>query len=377
MKKIFFIIVFVLLFSITVFAKEDLNSEIMQDIDKEFSEFENSLPDYVKDFFPDNILNGNFNDLSLQSINQFDFLDYATNYLLGFAPLILKNFANLLVLFLIISIFNTIKASFHSEGLKQAFSMCSSLCISISVFSAISAILDMCVNFLLILCNTMNSFTPVMSALYIMTGAITSASVSSASMMLFLSIVENFVVYGLVPIIKLCLCFSIVGAISGYVDLSGISRTIKNTFTGVCVFLMSIFSFVMSFQSVLSHSADSLSLRTVRFAIGNFIPVVGGFIGDSMKTVSASFSFIKSSCGVFAIIVIILLILPIVISLILNKLSFDIISGISKSIGVEAESKICDEASNLCSFALSTVLLCSVTFLFALTIFIKSSVVIG
>ncbi len=371
MKRLFFVLVVFMLLVIPVGAEQSVEEQIIGDIEGELSGFEASLPDYIKDFLPDDALKGG---LTGAELNQKDFLDYAIDYLLAYIPSILKSFAGMLAMMLIISIFNVLKGSFSSEGLKQAFSLASTLCISISVFTSVSGIIDMCVDYLHILCGVMNSFAPVMSALYIMTGSITSASVSNASMMLFLSIVENFVAYGLSPVIKICLCFSVVSSISGSSDLSGISRVIKNTFTGACVFLISIFSFVMSFQGVLSHSADSLSLRTARFAIGNFIPVVGGFISDSLKTISASLSFIKSSCGVVAIIVIVLLILPIIISLLLHRLSFSLICGISRALGAESEARACDEGGALCSFALAVVSLCSVVFIFAITIFIKSSV---
>ncbi len=374
MKKLFFIIFFVVIFTLPIYAEENINNQIFNDIDEEYFAFESSLPDYVKDFFPKDLLEGNFSNISVNDISQQSFLDYIINHLLSYLPVILKKFANLFVLLLISSIFNTLKTSFASEGLKNAFSICSSLCVSICIFSSVSTILDMSIDYIKILCSTMNSFCPLMSTLYLLTGSISSATVSNTSMMLFLAIVENFVLYGLAPIMKICLCFSIVTSISGTTDLSGISKTLKNAFISICVFLVSIFSFVLSSQSVLTHSIDSLSLRTAKFAIGNFIPIVGGFISDSLKTVSASLSLIKNSCGVFAIFVILLLILPVIISLILNKFFFNLASGVSKALGSENESRICDEASNLCSFALSIIALCSVVFVFALTIFIKSSV---
>ena len=372
MKKVFVFLIISIILSIPANASQNIEKEIIGNIQGEISNFESSLPDYVKDFLPnealDNVVIGS------TDITQKDFLDYSIDYLLAHIPTILRSFTGLLAILLIVSVFNTVKQGFSSEGLRQAFSLCATLCISISVFSSISQIIDTCTDYLHILCGTMNSFAPLMSALYIMTGSISSAAVSNASMMLFLSIIENFVVYALSPTMKICLCFSVVSSISGTCDLGGISRLIKNTFTGACVFLISIFSFVMSFQSVLAHSADSLSLRTARFAIGNFIPVVGGFISDSLKTVSASLSFIKNSCGVIAIIVIVILILPVIISLLLNKLSFNLISGISKALGIEGEARACDEASTLCSFTLAIVSLCSVVFIFAITILIKSSV---
>lgn len=373
MKKLFLLILFVLIFSVSASAITT-EEEISSSIQGEMSAFEQALPENVRDFLPKEIYDSDFSSLTNGEINQLDFLDYVINYLLAFLPSIIRTFSYLLILIILVSIFNLMKSSFSVDGLKNAFSLCSTLCISISVFYSVSEIVDFSIEYIKLLCGAMNSFAPVMSVLYIMSGAITSATVSNTAIMLFLSIIENFILYALSPIIKLCICFSITSSISGSIDLSGISKTIRSVFTSACTLVLSIFSFVMSYQSVLGHSADSLSLRTARFAVGNFIPVVGGFVSDSLKTVASSVSYIKNACGVVAVIVIFLLTIPIIISLMLNKLSFGMISGISKALGIENESRICDEASNICGFLLAIVSLCAIVFIFALTIFIKSSV---
>ena len=376
MKKIFFILILILIFAIHGHASE-VESDIISSIDSELCDFEKSLPEYVKEFLPKELFSGDFSSLTDGEVNQASFMEYTINYLLSSLPDILKGFSSLLILILIISIFNVIKSSFSSDGMKNAFSICSTLCVSVSVFSSLSTVVDLSIDYINALCGTMNTFAPLMSGLYIMTGSITSAAVSNASMMLFLSIVENFITVGLVPIVKICICFSIVGSISSSTDLSGISKLIKNTFTGTCAFIMSIFSFVMSYQSVLSQGVDSLSLRTARFAIGNFIPIVGGFVSDSLKTISSSLSYVKSSCGVIAIIAIVIITLPIIISLFLYRLSFSLIGGVSKALGIENECKIFDEATSLCSFVLAIIALSVVVFIFAITIFIKSSVMVS
>ncbi len=373
MKKIVFILIFALIFTVCTYAEENVQEQISDSISDEMSDFQNSLPDYVTDFLPEDLFEGDFSSLTSGEINQSTFIDYAINYLLFSLPSVIKSFSTLLILVLLISIFNLLKTSFSSEGLKSAFSACASLSLCVTVFSIISSVIDICVDYISVLCNTMNTFAPVMSAMYIMTGSISSAALSNASMMLFLSIVENFIVIALIPIIKICLCFSVVSSVSGGIDLSEGSKMIKSTFSGICVFIVSIFSFVMSYQGVLAQSADSLTMRTARFAVGNFIPIVGGFVGESLKTISSSLSLVKNSCGVIAIIVIALITLPVIISLLLYKLSFGIISSATRVLGIRNEAKCCDEAGTLCSFMLAILCLTCIVFLFALTIFIKSS----
>lgn len=373
MKKIWLIFLVILCFTMPINAEESIEDEIISSIDGELSDFQSSLPDYVGDFLPNEIFEGDFSNLTNGEINQISFIDYIIDYLLATLPSVLKSFSTLLALVLIISIFNIIKKSFASEGLKNAFSLVSVLCVSITVFSTVSSLTEACIEYVNSICGAMNCFTPIMSAMYIMTGSISSAAVSNASMMLFLSIVENFIVVALVPIIKTSLSFSVVTSLSEGVNLSGISKTIKNLFTSICALLMSIFSFVMSYQSVLTQDADSLYMRTARFAIGNFIPIVGGFVGDSLKTVSSSLSLIKNSCGVIAIIVIVLIAIPIIVSLSLYKICFSAISGIARMLGIEKECCACDEASSICGFVLAILSLTCIVFVFALTIFIKSS----
>lgn len=373
MRKVMFLLVFVLFFVQVISAEENVQGQINDYISDEMQGFKDSLPEYVTDFVPNEVFEGDFSSLTSGEINQGTFIDYVIDYILFLMPSVIKGFSSLLILVLLISIFNLLKNSFSSEGLKNAFSCCASLSLCVSVFTIVNGIIDTSVSYITTLCDTMNTFAPVMSAMYIMTGSISSAAVSNASMMLFLSIVENFIVIALAPIIKICLCFSVVGSVSGGIDLSEGSKMIKNTFTGICVFIMSIFSFVMSYQGVLSQSADTLTMRTARFAVGNFIPIVGGFVGESLKTISSSLSFVKSSCGVVAIIVIVLITLPVIVSLLLYRLSFGIISTTTKILGIGSEAKCCDEAGTLCSFILAILCLTFIVFIFALTIFIKSS----
>ena len=372
MKKIVFIFLFALFLARFVYCEENVQSEINEYISDEMSDFRDNSPDYVVDFLGNEVFEGDFSSLTNASINQGTFIDYVIDYLLFSLPKIAKSFSGMIILVLLISIFNLLKNSFSSEGLKNAFSMCASLSLSVSVFSIISEIIDTCIDYIATLCNTMNTFAPVMSAMYIMTGSISGAAVSNASMMLFLSIVENFIVTSLVPIIKICLCFSVVSSLCCGIDLSEGARMIKNTFTGICVFIMSIFSFVMSYQSVLSQGADTLTIRTAKFAIGNFIPIVGGFVSESLKTVSSSLSLVKNSCGVVAIIVIVLITLPVIISLLIYRFCFGIISTTTKILGIGNEAKCCDEAGTLCSFILAILCLTFVVFIYAITIFIKS-----
>lgn len=375
MKK--FIIFIIVLFAFTlVIHAEGEKEELFSNIESELEDFKNSLPEKVIDFFPDEIFKGDFSSLTDGSINEKTFLNVIFDYLTSNISNILKTFFSLLCIIIISSIIHIMEKSFKSEPLKNVFSICSTICVAITVFNVCSILAKQATTYIQICCNLMNAFTPVMAIMYMLSGNITSASVSTTSVLLFISLIENFLLVWLLPIVKICLCFSIIKSIHGSFDLSGISKILKNTFTGVIVFTMSIFSFVMSYKNILSQSADSLSIRTAKFAISNFIPIVGSSVNEALRTVVSSLSFIKNSCGVVAIIAILLIVLPQIISLLLYKLCFGVSSAIADMIGCEHESKSIAEANSICGFILAMVCCTSIMFIFSLTIFIKTSVVV-
>ena len=370
-KTILFITALIILLLTTKVNANDFEKEISSSINGEIAYFYNSLPKNVQEFLPDDFINGNLNLLSSESISEKKFIELAVSYIsLGIKD-VLKSFSSVLVLLIITAIFNTINSSLNSSGLNYAFSICSALCISLTVIQICNTLCTNTSKYINILCNVMNGFIPLMISLLMMNGNFSSAVMVNGSFILFICLVEGFLIAFMMPLVKMCLAFGVIKAIGSRLDFSGISKTVKTVFTSVTIFLMSVFMFVMSFKSSLAQSADTLSLKTARFAISSFVPIVGSSINDTLRTVSFSLSMLKKSCGMIAIALVAVLMLPILINLLLNKFSFSLLASISKLTNGNCESSILDEADSVCGFLLTIVACTCVLFIFALTIFIK------
>ena len=373
MKKIILYFLIVICLTVPIQADEPID-DITSSLEDEMTDFEDSLPDYIKEILPPELFDGDYSSLIKGEINHTTFLKSIVDFILADLPNVLQSMSVIMIIVIISSIFNTMTSSFNSETLKNSYSLCSSLCISITIFSMVSSLLNAAISYMKTLCTVMNAFAPVLTVMHIMSGNISSAALGNASMLMFISLIENVLIKILMPIVSVCLCFSLIKAISGNIDVGGISKFIRNSFVTITVFTMMIFSFVFSFQNVLTQSADSLSMKTAKFAIGSFIPIVGSSIGDALRTVTSSIVLVKNSCGIIAVICVVLLTLPIVVSFYLHKLSLDICSSLSNIIGCNKESSVIADASGICSFMLALVACTAVFFIFALTIFIKTTV---
>lgn len=356
-------------FSILSYA-ENVNDEVQASINNELDIFKNSLPSEILELFPKDL----FENLSANTntVSEKSFFDYILSYIFAGIDDIVKVFAGILILLIISSIFSTLSSSFSNDTLKKSLSVCSVLTITLTVFNICVSLSKSVSSYLTTLSRVMNAFIPLMSTLSIMNGNISSAVITNTLMLVLIAIIEAFLLTFMLPIVKLCMSFSCIKPLGG-ADFSGISKTLKNTFTSVTVFVMSIFMFIFSTKSILSQSSDSLSLKTARFAISSFVPLVGASVNDALRTVATSVNLIKNTCGVIGIFAIALIMLPIIINLFLYKLSFGLLSSISKAIGCENECGTLEEADSLCGFMLTLVVITCVLFIIALSVFIKNT----
>lgn len=75
-----------------------------------------------------------------------------------------------------------------------------------------------------------------------------------------------------------------------------------------------IFTGLLSIQSIVGTSADSLALKTGRYIASNFIPVVGSAVSDAYAALKSSMGLLRGGTGSFGIITLIIMLLPSVVS---------------------------------------------------------------
>ena len=157
------------------------------------------------------------------------------------------------------------------------------------------------------------------------------------------------------------------------VNLKPLSDAIKRTFTFFVGLVMLIFSTVLSTQTLLASKADSLGAKTVKLFTGQIIPLVGGTVGDSLRTAGASIEYLRSTVGVGIIIVFLLLVLPTILSIWSFRLSFIASNAVSGLLGCDREGKMISEIASIYGYILAITSICSVVLLFLMTLFVKCS----
>jgi stage III sporulation protein AE len=153
--------------------------------------------------------------------------------------------------------------------------------------------------------------------------------------------------------------------------LGGLIAFIKKTVKVLCVLFFTLVSATLSLQSILATSADSLAMRSVRFAAGNFIPVVGSLVGENAKTLSASFQAIKSECGVLCLIVLFYIILRPILTLAVQKILLSFAGTVGEILGETKYKSLLSSLSSLFDLLMALMISEGCYLVFYITIFIN------
>lgn len=107
-------------------------------------------------------------------------------------------------------------------------------------------------------------------------------------------------------ILRLVMCTCAVTAVNHLSDRAHLTRMAQLLRSAVCWLLgvsFTVFLGAMSLQGVCSASIDGVAIRAAKYAVDNFVPVVGGMFSDTMDTLVGCTLIVKNALGVAAVLV--------------------------------------------------------------------------
>ena len=107
-------------------------------------------------------------------------------------------------------------------------------------------------------------------------------------------------------ILRLVMCTCAVTAVNHLSDRAHLTRMAQLLRGAVCWLLgvsFTVFLGAMSLQGVTSASIDGVAIRAAKYAVDNFVPVVGGMFSDTMDTLVGCTLIVKNALGVAAVLV--------------------------------------------------------------------------
>ena len=287
---------------------------------------------------------------------------------------VIKSFGAILGVVILSSVMSAMKFG-NSETLDVACGYISVLALSGVTYSVLYNLFVFVIASMETLTVAMSSLMPIMASLHIFGGTGATGAAGSAGLTLFFSVLSVICTKVLLPLLQISFALCLVGAIPSSVNLSSVTNLVKNTATTVMAFIFTLLGFTLYLQTAVSSASDTYVTRSIKFATGVFVPVIGNMLGDAARTVMASVSIVKGTVGAVGSVIVFSAVLPPIIAVALHKLLLLGCGIIAKSLGCESESRLLYDLMGILNVLLALVSGAGVICIIALAVFIKSGVI--
>ncbi|WP_300349880.1 stage III sporulation protein AE [Clostridium sp.] len=230
------------------------------------------------------------------------------SYMLREVRTVLKFVASILVIALLSALLKNLQDSFNIEdGVTNiAFLACYALIIML-LTKGFFVTLDLGKEVLFSIMDFMNVIVPVLIMLIATSGGITSAVTIDPIVLGAVTITPRIYTYFLFPLILAYFTLQFVNNLSDEFKIDRMCKFIKNMVMLSQGFILTIFVGILTLRGMTADTLDAVAVKTVKFAVDNFVPVVGGAFSDAITTLagySLAMKSVISSLGVIVIIVI-------------------------------------------------------------------------
>jgi len=254
------------------------------------------------------------------------------------------------------------------SAISPALSLCCTLAITLLIFDTRGMRFTEITRFFEVVRALAVALVPLMGALYAMGGNISAAVANHGVMSGFLAILETVCSGTVLPVATILVAMALLDAVSDKASLSALSSLIKRTFTLGLSFLMMLLCFVLGLQTTLAKGADTLALRTARFAAGSFLPVVGSSVGEALRTVAGSVQYLRGAVGVGGILIIFFAFLPTFLSVLFTRLTLSLGGAVAGLLSCKREEKLLAELAGIWGYFLAVIAALFVMMVFSLTL---------
>ena len=217
----------------------------------------------------------------------------------------------------------------------------------------------------------MEALLPLMLFLLTAVGAITSAALFTPLMLFAVNVLGVLMKTVILPMFLLTAVLDSLNYFSRTYRLGQLASLIRQGGMILFGFGMMLFTGLLTVQGVSGGIADGLGLRTAKFAVGNFVPIVGKMFADSVDVIFGASLILKIAIGIFGMVTVATVCLVPLIKLLVLAFLMKAGGALIQPMGEERL------ASCLAQLGTHILLLFAVTLSVALIFFLTITIIVG
>lgn len=191
------------------------------------------------------------------------------------------------------------------------------------------------------------SFAPIYAASLFAQGSTAAATSYQTLMIAAAQGITLLVGQVMLPLAAVTLALGVAGAMDSEHRLGKVGGMVGKTNTWLLTLAMTVFVALLSFQSVLSASADTVGGRMLRFSVAGFVPIVGGSLSEALYTVQGCLSTLRGTIGGFGVVSSALIVLPSLLECVVWDVVLFFVKTTAELFGFDAIASVAEAAKSV------------------------------
>lgn len=269
---------------------------------------------------------------------------------------------------MLLALINSVKSTVNASSLSSVIDTVGVLSVSIILIYPITLVIEYACTVIKLSADFMMIFVPVMIAIMLTMGQSVQGASNYTIVMTACTVVSQISKGILLPFINTYMGMSVVSGITKKINLKGFCDLTYKVTKWVLTFTVSVFTAILTMQSIISSSADSAGTKATRFAISSFVPLVGGALSEAYQTVRGCMGLLKSGVGVFAILATGTIYLPAIISAVLWLIAINFSIALADVFDIGQITKLLKGTATVINIIIALLLCCMVIFIISSSI---------
>jgi stage III sporulation protein AE len=214
----------------------------------------------------------------------------------------------IVVIAVVAALLHNLQKAFSNESLSNiAYFACYSVLI-IVVSKSFLVGLNLAKETILQMTDFMTALVPVLIMLVASVGGVTEAAVMNPVIIAGVNIAARLYVTIIIPLILIGFILQFVNNISEDYKISKLTKLINQWSIWVQGIIMTIFIGVLSIRGITSKTIDQVTVKTTKYMVDNFVPVVGKCLSDAISSVAGYSILLKNSLSALGLVLVIVIV---------------------------------------------------------------------
>ena len=214
---------------------------------------------------------------------------------------------------------------------------------------------------------------PILLTLLSASGGVTSVAICKPSVAFLSTAMVQIISEIVFPVAVVLISFSIAGKISNDFKFNKFVALFKSINKWLIGIGLSVFALFFTVQGITSATYDGIAKRAVKYAIGNGIPIVGGFLSGGFDLAIAGSVLIKNSLGYLGIVLMISTIFQPLLLILSTNLLLRFSSALTSPFGDSAISDFLNEVADSLNYLAAGILFTAFLYFLSIIIIITAS----